>query len=391
MSPRPYFRPLFAALLLGAAYAAGAQPPGGAPPPPEVFVSEIGVTTAPLSFDFVGLTNASRVVEVRSRIQGFLETRDFEEGAYIEEGTKLFTIDARPFKADLEIAAAQVEQAEARLQLANQSVKRLQSVSVPGAIAESDLDEKIAEQTNAAAALKLAKAQRAKAELELGYTLVEAPLTGFIGKAEKEIGSLVDAGANSLLVTMRQVDPIYVSFQVSERDWLAWRASSESGEFVLADGLTEPYIEITLLDGTLFEGRGAMNFEAAALDTLTGAVEIRATFENPANTLKVGQFVKTHLRGWVRPNTLTVPQRAVNQAPQGAFVYVINGDNTAEMRPVTLGQWIGKSWIVESGLSAGEKVVVEGLSRVQPGIAVVPKPYVESPDTDETAQPAAAE
>lgn len=391
MSPRPYLRPLFAALLLGAAYAAGAQPPGGAPPPPEVFVSEIGVTTAPLSFDFVGLTNASRVVEVRSRIQGFLETRDFEEGAYIEEGTKLFTIDARPFRADLEIAAAQVEQAEARLQLANQSVKRLQSVSVPGAIAESDLDEKIAEQTNAAAALKLAKAQRAKAELELGYTLVEAPLTGFIGKAEKEIGSLVDAGANSLLVTMRQVDPIYVSFQVSERDWLAWRASSESGEFVLADGLTEPYIEITLLDGTLFEGRGAMNFEAAALDTLTGAVEIRATFENPANTLKVGQFVKTHLRGWVRPNTLTVPQRAVNQAPQGAFVYVINGDNTAEMRPVTLGQWIGKSWIVESGLSAGEKVVVEGLSRVQPGIAVVPKPYVESPDTDETAQPAAAE
>lgn len=391
MSPRPYSFALFAALAATGALSVYAQPPGGAPPPPEVFVSEIVTTTVPLSFDFVGVTNASRVVEVRSRIQGFLETRDFEEGAYIDEGTKLFTIDARPFKADMEIASAQVEQAEARLQLANQSVKRLQSVSVPGAIAESDLDEKIAEQTNAAAALKLAKAQRAKAELELGYTVIEAPLTGFIGKAEKEIGSLVDAGANSLLVVMRQVDPIYVSFQVSERDWLAWRASSESGEFVLEAGLTEPYVEITLLDGTLFDGRGAMNFEAAALDALTGAVEIRATFENPENTLKVGQFVKTHLRGWVRPNTLTVPQRAISQAPQGAFVYVINGDKTAEMRPVTLGQWVGKSWVVESGLSAGEKVVVEGLSRVQPGIAVVPLPYVETPDTDAAAQPAATE
>src|SRR5690606_30136160 len=137
--------------------------------------------------------------------------RDFEEGAFIEAGTQLFTIDARPFKADREIAVAQVEQAETRLQLARQDVKRLQSVSVPGAIAESDLDKQIAEEANAAAALKLAKAQLAKADLELSYTTVEAPLTGYIGIAEKEIGSLVDAGANSLLVTMRQVDPIYVS------------------------------------------------------------------------------------------------------------------------------------------------------------------------------------
>lgn len=371
------------------ALSAFSQGPQESPPPPEVFVTTIAESTIPMSYDFVGLTNASRVVEVRSRIQGFLETRDFEEGAYIDEGTRLFTIDSRPFKADLQIAVAQVEQAEARLHLAEQEVKRLQSVTVPGAIAESDLDKQIAEQTNAAAALKLAKAQLAKAELEMSYTTIEAPLTGFIDKAEKEIGSLVDAASNSLLVTMRQVDPMYVSFQVTERDWLEWREASETGELVLADGLEEPYLEITLLDGSNYNERGEMNFEAAAIDVRTGNVEIRATFANPDNKLKVGQFVKAHIRGWVRPRTLTVPQRAINQSPQGAFVYALKDDNVAQIRSVKLGQWFENKWVVTSGLKAGDQVIVEGLTRVQPGIPVQPKPYTETPDT-ETAAPADA-
>jgi membrane fusion protein (multidrug efflux system) len=371
--------------LLLLAAAAAAQGPGGQAPPPEVFVEPALESTVPISYDFVGLTNASRVVEVRSRIQGFLETRDFEEGAFIESGTMLFSIDARPFKADREIAVAQVEQAETRLQLARQEVKRLQSVSVPGAIAESDLDRQLAEEANAAAALKLAKAQLAKADLELSYTTIEAPLTGFIGKAEKEIGSLVDAGTNSLLVTMRQVDPIYVSFQVSERDWLAWREASVRGELILSDGLIEPYLEITLLDGTQYSERGVINFEAANIDTNTGNVEVRATFSNKDNALKAGQFVKAHIRGWVRPKTVTVRQRSINQSPQGAFVYVIKANNTAEMRAVTLGAWIDDRWIVLSGLQAGESVVVEGLTRVQPGISVNPQPYAP------TSPPPAAE
>lgn len=365
---------------------AAAQPPMDAPPP-EVAVITMAPATVPVSFSFVGVTEASKVVEVRSRIQGFLETRDFEEGAWVEEGTLLFTIDARPFEADQQIAVAQVEQAESRVHLAEQDVKRLRSVTVPGAIAESDLDKQVAEMTNASAMLRLAKAQLAKAELEVGYTKVTAPLTGFIDKAEKEIGSLVDAGQNSLLTRMRQVDPIYVSFSISEREYLAMRTAEASGELVIENG-DGPYVEITLLDGKTYGLQGQLNFESSQVDINTGTVELRGEFKNPEQALKPGQFVKAHIRGWIRPNTLTVPQRAVSQSPQGAYVYVVGAENKAEMRIVTPGQWVGNDWIVESGLKAGEKVVVEGLTMVQPGIVVVPVP-ADAPEASPATTPEA--
>ncbi len=371
---------------LGLSQAGVAQPPHNAPPP-EVAVISIAPATVPVAFSFVGVTEASKIVEVRSRIQGFLETRDFEEGAWVEEGTLLFTVDARPFEADQQIAVAQVEQAEARVHLAEQDVKRLRSVTVPGAIAESDLDKQVAELTNANAMLRLAKAQLAKAELEVSYTKVTAPLTGFIDKAEKEIGSLVDAGQNSLLTRMRQVDPIYVSFSISEREYLAMRKAEASGELIFENG-SGPYLEITLLDGKDYALQGQLNFESSQVDINTGTVELRGEFKNPQQALKPGQFVKAHIRGWIRPNTITVPQRAVSQSPQGAYVYVVGEDNKAEMRIVTPGQWVGDDWIVESGLQAGEKVVVEGLTMVQPGIVVVPVPAA-APEAAPAATPEA--
>lgn len=360
-------------LMLGAGPIATAQPPHGAPPPPEVSVLTVSPATVPVSFSYVGVTEASKVVEVRSRIQGFLETRDFEEGAWIEAGTRLFTVDARSFEADLQVAQAQVEQAESRVHLAEQEVKRLRSVTVPGAIAESDLDKQVAEVNNATALLRLAKAQLAKAQLELGYTKIDAPLTGFIDKAEKEIGSLVDAGQNSLLTRMRQVDPMYVSFSVSEREFLAMRDAEARGELVVADG-AEPYLEITLLDGKPYKLQGKLNFESSQVDINTGTVELRGDFQNPDQFLKPGQFVKARIGGWIRPNTITVPQRAVSQSPQGAYVYVVGPENKAELRIITPGEWVGKDWIVQSGLKEGEQVVVEGITKVQPGIVVVPMP-----------------
>ncbi|MCC6695998.1 MAG: efflux RND transporter periplasmic adaptor subunit [Candidatus Hydrogenedentes bacterium] len=353
-------------------------PPQGPPPPPEVAVITVEPKTVPMVFDYVGVTEASKVVEVRARIQGFLETRDFEEGALVDEGTPLFTIDPRSFKADTDIALARVEQAVTRLKLAEQDVNRLKAVKVPGAIAETDLDKAMAEQDDAAASLRLSKAQLAKAELEQSYTVVKAPLTGFVDKAEKEIGSLVDAGQNSLLTIMRQVDPIYVSFQMSERAFLEWRGELDKGLLVLAEG-TEPSVRITLLDKTEYALPGHINFESAAMSLGTGAVELRATFENPDQRLKAGQFVNIHMNGYVRPNTLTVPQRAVSQSPQGAYVYVVDAENKAEFRIIKPGKWTGRDWIVESGLEPGERVVVEGLIKVQPGIPVNPVPYSPEP------------
>lgn len=365
------------ALILGASVTSMslAQGPGsGPPPPPEVAVVTVQPETVPVAYEFVGVTEASKLVEVRARIQGFLETRDFDEGAYIEQGAKLFTIDPRSFQADQQIAVARVEQAETRLNLAGQEVERLRSVKVPGAIAETDLDQALAEQADAAASLRLAKAQLAKAELELSYTTVEAPLTGFIGKAEKEIGSLVDASANSLLTVMRQVDPIYVSFQVSEREYLRYEREVRDNEIVLAEGIDAPYLEVTLLDGSVYPEKGVIDFESAAIDK-TGTVELRATLPNADKHLKAGQFVKVHIRGYVRPDTLTVPQRAVSQSPQGSYVYRVDDSNTAQFQIIEPGPWAADDWIVFNGLTAGDRVVVEGLVKVQPGITVNPVPY----------------
>lgn len=366
------------AILLFAAFAARSiqaqGPPGHDLPPPAVDLVTAQVRSVPISYEYVGVTQAFKTVEIRARVQGFLETRDFQEGSFVDAGTRLFTIDPRTLKADREIALAQVEEAEARLRLAEQEVKRLQSVSQPGAIAQTDLDQKIAAQSTASAALRLAQAQLAKAELELSYTMIEAPLTGFVGKAAKEIGSLVDSGQNSLLTTMQQVDPLYVSFRVSENDYLALHSSLQSGELVLAKENPEPYVEIVLLDGRTYDQRGKVSFEDVSLQIETGTVEMRGTFENPDKKLKPGQFVKVHLKGWERPNTLTVPQRAVSQSPQGPYVYVVGADKKAERRSVKLGTWTDKDWIILDGLKDGEQVIVEGLTKVQPGVLVSTEP-----------------
>lgn len=348
-------------------------------PPPQVELTTVEATSVPIVYEYVGMTEASKVVEVRARVQGFLETRDFEEGDFVGEGTRLFTIDPRSLKADREIALAHVEQAKARLELAQREVKRLQSVRVPGAVAETDLDVKLAEETNASAALRLAEAQLAKAELELGYTSVEAPLTGFIGKALKDIGSLVDPGQNSLLAVMQQVDPLYVSFHVSESDYLEWRRSVEAGELVLANGQDAPYLEIVFLNGTVYEHRGKIDFADVGVDVSTGTVGLRGTFENPDRKLKPGQFVKVHIKGWQRPNSLAIPQRAVSQSPQGPYVFVVGADNIAQHRAVTLGPWAGQDWIILEGLEPGERVIVEGLTKVMPGMPVATEAPAAAP------------
>ena len=379
------------AIGAGAPGAEAQGPPGGKMPPPEVALAPVDVKTVPVTYEFVGLTQASKTVEARARVQGFLETRDFQEGAYLNEGDRLFTIDARSFKADKEIAAAQVEQAEARVKLAEQEVKRLQSVRQPGAITQSDLDQKVAEQSTASAALRLARAQLAKADLELSYTTVTAPLTGFVAKAQKEIGSLVDSGQNSLLTVMQQVDPLYVSFQVTESDYLTWKREEKNGQLVLPAELKTPQVQITLADGTEFEAVGVLDFENVNLSQKTGSVELRATFKNEGKVLKPGQFVKVHLQGWQRPNALTVPQRAVSESPEGPYVYVVGADSKAERRLVKLGTWAGTDWIIMDGVKQGEQVIVEGLTKVRPGV-VVNSAGAQSPPADPSAPgaPAAA-
>ena len=354
-----------------------AQPPGsGPPPPPQVSTVIVDQKPVPVTFSYSGVTAASKTVEIRARVRGYLHSRDFEEGTLVKKGQPLFTIDPSTFEADREVAAARVDQIEATRKLAEQEVKRLKSVTVPGAVAAADIDKQEAALAEASASLRLAKAELQRADLELGYTKIVAPMDGLIGKSMKEIGSMVDTGENSLLAVVHQVEPIYVSVRISERDFLAWRADQESGALVRRDD-QEPWLEITLNDLTTYEKRGVINFLSPELNTQTGSYEVRAVFENPDVKLRPGQFIKGHIKGWARPASITVPQRAVNQSPLGSFVYVVGDDNVAQQRTIELGQWTGDEWIITSGLSVGDRVIVEGLTKVRPGATVDPAPAAE--------------
>lgn len=341
----------------------------GPPPAPEVAASVVTPVTAPGVYEFIAQTAASRTVEVRARVQGFLLKRHFEEGSKVKDGDLLFTIDPRSFEADLQKARASLAQAKAAQALSESNLARVKQGVESGGLPKAELDKAVAQNDEAIAQIKLAEANVTNAELELSYTKVTSPVSGTIGRAQKQEGSLVDPGTNSLLVESQQVDPIYVNFNVSERDVLQWRADVASGRIKLVSEKNLP-TEITLSDGTVYQQQGNINFIDVKVDPMTGTAMIRATFPNPEQKLMPGQFVKLRLLGVSRPNVLTVPQESVISTPGGTFVYVIDKENKVERRPVTLGDWLGSDWIVEHGIKPGDRVMVDNLQKVQPGMAV---------------------
>lgn len=362
-----------------------AAPPA---PPPQVAVVVAEAKTIPITYRFIGMTEPSKAVEVRSRITGFLLSRSFEEGKPIKAGDLLYTIDPRPFEADLQIARARQAQAEAQVKLADADLKRYTEASAAGAVAKSDLDKVQTTLIDAQASVNLAKAEVAKAELDLSYTRVMSPVTGVIGRALKDEGAYLDAGNNSLLAVATQTDPMYVLFSVPERDWLRWREQAQSGEiragYTNPDGSPvdiknpNPLVKIELLDGTPYPVQGRMSFFDTKINAGTGSAMARATISNPDAQLKEGLFVHATIVGWERPNSIVVPQRAVLNNPGGSFVFMVNGEGVVEMHKVTLGDWKESGWLVLSGVKPGDVVIADGFAKARPGTKVTTVPYVES-------------
>lgn len=355
------------------------KPAAGAPPAPapEVSVVTIAPATVPLRYEYVGLTEASQTVEIRSRVQGFLFKRAFEEGGRIKLGDLLFQIDPRSFEADLEIALARVEQRQAVYDRARRDLERYKELTDRGASTQKELDDAATEELEARANLRLAKADASKAELDLSYTSILSPFDGWIGKSTKDVGSLVDAGANSLLATALQTDPIYVGFSISERDVLQWKSDISSGR-VRLPGDQHIRVALILVDGSRYSQEGKINFVDVKTDASTGSAHIRAELPNPEAILQPGQFVRAELIGAERPDAIVIPQRAVTQTPNGAIVFVVGEGDKAEVRPVKLGPWAGDQWIVEEGLKPGERVIVDGIVNVQPGGPVRPSPLAKA-------------
>ena len=325
--------------------------------------------SVPVEQQFLGQTEASQLIEIRARIRGFLDKRLFEEGQAVKGGQQLFLIDPRSYEADLQVARAGLASAEAHLERAKLQVRRYQDLLTKNAATTNELEQWQTEQRVGEADVKLEKAKIAQSELSLSYTRIMAPIDGMIGKALKDPGTFVDDGSNSLLAKLQQVDPLYISYSMSEKEMLYWKNLQTTGKINMPE-LDQLEVRVTLTDGSEYPLKGRVNFMNPEVNISTGTAFVRATIPNPDKALRPGQFVHVIIDGITRKDAVLVPQKAVLQTPTGSTVYTVGQDGTVNISPVTLGQWYKDKYIIEKGLKAGERVVLDQLLKIRPGMKV---------------------
>jgi membrane fusion protein (multidrug efflux system) len=348
-------------LSLSACGPSGGDHKGGFPPA-QVSVITVEPKSLPAVFEYTGQTLGSREVEVRARVTGILQARNFVEGGPVTKGQSLFTIDAAPFIAAALRAEADVAGAEARLAQASRNAARMKPLYAERAVSQKEFDDANSAEAIASADLKAAKARLTEAQLNVLYTKVESPVTGIAGRAQRSEGSLV-SGPDVLLTNVTQIDPIWVSFGIADNEQQRINSEKEAGRLELPKGGSFE-VTVKLADGTVAAQAGKLNFSDVRVSGATGTTDTRAEIPNPKGALRPGQFVRVTLKGATRPNAVTVPQRAVLEGPQGKFVYILSADSKAEPRPVQVGDWTGDDWIITSGLKAGDKVIVDGVARI---------------------------
>lgn len=357
------------ALFAGLLAACGQKTPPPAPPPPEVTVVEVSSRAVPLPYEFPGRLEGSREVDVLARVSGVLLRRSYEEGQPVQGGQTLFVIDPAPYEAAVQAAQAQLAEEQARLANAERELARLAPLAAKHAVSQRDYDEALSETEQSRAAVQSAQAHLTQVRLDLSYTSVQAPISGLASRALHSEGSLVGPGEDALLTRISQVKPIWVRFAISDEELLALRRAVAEKK-IDAPPADRFEVELVFADRSTHDERGRVNFSDPLIDPRTGSVDLRAELPNQTGTLVTGQFVRVRLLGIERPNTLLVPQRAVQQGQQGKFVFVVDADGKAAAVPVVVGEWIGDDWIIESGLAGGERVIVDGAVRVRPGVPV---------------------
>lgn len=325
----------------------------------------------PLTTQFLAQTEPSATVPIRARVSGFLVDRSFEEGQAVERDQLLFRIDPAPFEVALRQAEAGLQAAEAQLLRADQQVMRFQNLAELQQAAANELEQAQESQRIAAASVETQRALIEQARLDLGYTTIKSPIAGVIGVRQQDVGSYIGPGTETLLATVRTVDPLYVRFSVSEQDILRWQRLRESG-LVTDVPLDQLAVGVILPDGRAFPHVGRIDFVDVAVDPSTGTAVVRAIVPNPEHKLFPGQFVHVNISGITRIGAIIVPQSAVLQTPGGASVYVVDDAGLAQTRPVTAGSWIDDGWLIESGLRPGDRVIVDSLMQVRPGTRISP-------------------
>ncbi|WFS64214.1 efflux RND transporter periplasmic adaptor subunit [Pseudodesulfovibrio thermohalotolerans] len=375
---------LLAVLLLGCNGDADTAMP--APTSRQVSTITIHRQKVTLTRELSGRTTPFRIAEIRPRISGLIQRRLFTEGSDVKEGEILYLIDPAPFQAEYNNALAGLKQAQAQLQSVGSKAERYEKLLEAKTVSQQDYDDAASALNELNARIRSLQASLEVARINLGYTKITAPIPGRIGKSSVTDGAIVTAYQNTALTSIQQLDPIYVDVPQSTTELLRIRNGVGKGKF--KSNSQHPAVQLILEDDALYPHEGRLQFSDVTVDQTTGTVTLRAIFPNPDKTLLPGMFVKAVLQEGVDEQALLIPQQGVSRDHRGEpFAMVVDEGSKAQRRPLVLGRAIGDKWLVISGLAPGDRVIVEGLQRLQPGTEVTASPFDSPKDPPADAQP----
>lgn len=350
--------------------AKGMEKPPEGPVPVKIIHLQQG--NFPAILEATGTTEAYNKVQIYTRVSGYLAKQHFQEGSFVTKGSTLFTLDPSDLKNALASTQAAYDLARATHTNAKAALDRIRPLAQANAASAQDLDNALAAERNAAANVSGAKAALDQAKLNLSYTTIKSPISGYAGKRTVDIGTFVAPGANGMLTTIYQNDPIFVNFSFSENERLARQNAIASGKLI-APKNGRYTIELILGDGSILERKGTIDFIAPFVDASTGNITYRAVLDNSDNRLLPGQFVKVRVKGMEWKNVGYLPQNTVLTGEKGTFVYVLETNNTVTQKTVKTGSWIDQTVLIESGLEGDEKIIADNLPKLKPGASVIPE------------------
>ena len=339
---------------------------------PVVATQPVGVDDVKIYGDYVGRIRAQQFVEIHARVEGYLEKMLFDEGTYIEKGQTLFQIDPVLYRARVKRAEAQLNKAKAQALKAERDLNRIRPLFELNAASQLDLDNAIANYEGANADVAVCEADMVQAQMTLDYTTVKSPISGYISERNVDIGALVGPGSQSLLATIVKSDTVQIDFSMTSLEYLNSKARNVNLGHTDTTRTWNPYVTVTMADGTHYPHQGLVNFADPQIDPKTGTFSVRAEMPNPEQILLPGQFTRVRLLMDVRENALVVPTKSIVIESGGAFIYVVRPDSIVEKRFVELGPELKNTTVVERGIVEGEQIVVEGYHMLSHGIIVEP-------------------
>jgi len=342
-------------------------------PPPDVTVYQTQAQAVPIYREYVGQVFGFKDIAIQARVEGYLEGIHFEEGKWVEKGTLLYTIESQQFEANVSAMMSGVAEAQTRLAKAETDLSRIRPLAEQKAVSESDLDSAVARYEASVASLEAAQANLRAAKIQLSYTQIHSPITGVIGKTKAKVGDVVGSNPdNALLNTVSQIDTVLVQAFITEDEYLEFVRYALAQREGLNQETEETEYELILSDDSVYEHKGTYDFINREVDPTTGSMLVQVSFPNPDKILRPGQFARLKARIAVLKNGILVPQRCITELQGLHSVYIVDSSNTVQKRDIKTGSKSGQFWLVTEGLEPGQKVIYEGLQKIQDGLVVNP-------------------